>query len=165
MAVENLKSGPITNRDATPRVKAQPFLNGVLHDAVGTVEATAGDATSTYRMFEVPSNCRMTDLRLYTDDLGTTGTLDIGIYRTTADGGAVVDADLFASAVDVNAAALNGTDVLHESGVNNIDDAEKPLWQAAGLTADPGVMYDVVITAAANISTGGTITLKGRYVY
>jgi hypothetical protein len=101
---------------------------------------------------------------LYSDDVGTTGTLDIGIYKNTADGGAVVDADFFASAVDINAAALNGTDVTHESTVFGFEDAEKPLWEALGLSSDPCLIYDVVITSTQAASSGGTLTLKGLYV-
>jgi hypothetical protein len=115
---------------------------------------------------QVPSNARISEIKLYSDDLGTTGTLDIGIYQTTANGGAVVDADLFASAVDVTTAALNGSLVTYEAGTATaqIDDIEKQLWEQLGLTEDPQRFYDVVCTAAANISTGGTISLRVRYV-
>lgn len=166
---EALKSLAITNRDASPSVKNSSFLEGgVLRECVGTVEMTsASTAGSTYRMFQVPSNCRMAELRLYSDDVGTSGLVDIGLYQTTANGGAVVDADFFASAVDINAAALNGTDVLYEAATSTaeIDDIEKQLWVQIGLTADPGLMYDVVLTSTATSSAAAaTISLKGRYV-
>lgn len=165
MATEALKSGAITNRDASPQVKNNSSLEaGMLKSSVGTVEmTTASDAGSTYRFFQVPSNARVDQLLLYADDVGTTGAIDIGVYQTAANGGAVVDADFFASAVDINAAALNGVDVTHESGVYNIDDVEKPLWSALGLSADPCIFYDIVATSTAAASAGGTLSLKGQY--
>jgi hypothetical protein len=63
--------------------------------AVATAAITSGDdIASTYRMFRVPSNAVMTDLKIYSPDIGTTTIADIGLYA--ADGGAVVDADFFA---------------------------------------------------------------------
>lgn len=164
MATEALKAGAITNRDSSPRVKNDSFLQGGrMQSAVGTVEMTTADLGSTYRMFQVPSNCRIHQILLYADDVGTTGLIDIGIYKNTEDGGAVVDADFFASAVDIKAAALSGSDVTHESAVFGKEDAEKPLWEALGLSSDPNLIYDVVITSTEAADTGGTLTLKGMY--
>ncbi len=164
MATENVKSGAITNRDATPSVLSNA-QGGIVKRTWGTVEAAAaGDAGSTYRMCSVPSNARAIDVILACDDLGTTATLDVGIYQTTANGGAVVDADFFASAVNANSAAVAPTHVEHESGVYNIDDIEKPLWEALGLASDPNRDYDVVVTSAGDIDAAGTITVKVSYV-
>lgn len=167
MATEALKSLAITNRDATPQVKNSSFLEaGLLRESVGTVEAGAGDTSSTYRMCQVPSNCRISQLMLFSDDVGASGAVDIGIYQTTANGGAVVDQDFFASAVDVNTAALNGSDVTYEAATATaqIDDIEKTLWNQLGLSADPGIMYDVVITPSTALATGGTLSMRVRYV-
>lgn len=165
MAVLHYKSAAITNRDATPRViNNARTVGAVLRGAVGTIEAVTGDsAGSTYRFFSVPSNALVRDLLLYSDDIGTTGAADFGLYRTTADGGAVVDADFFASAVVLNAGALNGTDITHESTVFGPEDAEKPLWEALGLSSDPSIEYDVAATLTGAADAGGTITLKMGY--
>lgn len=164
MATENVLSGSITNRDATPAV----LNNGqgaVVRRVFGTAEAAAaGDAGSTYRICFVPSNARAIRVVLACDDLGTTATLNVGIYQTTANGSAVVDAGFFASAVNANTAAVAETMVSHESGVYNIDDIEKPLWQALGLSADSNRDYDVVVTSAGDIDAAGTITLVVDYV-
>jgi hypothetical protein len=167
MATEALKSLAITNRDATPRVPNSSYLEGgILLESVGFCEAGAGDTSSTYRMVQVPSNCRISQIMLFSDDVGASGAVDIGIYKTTADGGAVVDADFFASAVDVNTAALNGTDVTYEAGTaaGQIDDIEKRLWDQLGLTSDPGIMYDIVLTPSTALATGGSLSLRVRYV-
>jgi hypothetical protein len=170
MATVAIKSGPITNRDATPAVTPNANVQGgFLRECVGTLEATAADDIgSTYRFCQIPSNARVSQILLYSDDQGTAGDMDLGIYQTTANGAAVLDADHFAAAVDINAAALNGTDITHESGSGTgcfgLEDAEKPLWQALGLTADPCLMYDVVGTLTEANTAGATITLKVRFV-
>lgn len=164
MATENVKSGYITNRDATPST-ASNGQGGTVRRVWGTVEANAsGDAGSTYRMCAIPSNARAIRVVLACDDLGTTATLDVGLYQTTANGAAVVDADFFASAINANSAAVAETMVSHESGVYNIDDIEKPLWEALGLSADSTRDYDVVVTSAGDIDSSGTISVLVDYV-
>lgn len=165
MAVVDVLSNAITNRDAVPQVKNDQIEGGRLIECCSTVEVTTGNSSaSTYRMFQVPSNARVSQLLVYSDDMGTATAGDIGVYQTTANGSAVVDADHFASALSLNGGALSGSDVTHESGVFGVEDAEKPLWEALGLSADPNIMYDVVLTLTADSDTGGTFTLKGRYV-
>lgn len=166
MAVVNTKATLITNRDSIPVVLSAPILGGgVLKEAVGTVETTATDeAASVYRFASIASNARVSQLLLYSDDIGTTTTADFGLYRTTADGGAVVDANLFTTAVSLKDGALNAVDITHQSAVFNIDDVEKPLWSALGLTADPSIMYDICATLVGAADAAGTISLKVRYV-
>lgn len=166
MAVVTVKSGPITNRDTLPVVSNNAFTSGgMIRESVGTVEVANGDSiASKYIFASIPSNARVSQVLLYCDDVGTTTLSDFGLYRTTADGSAVVDADFFGSAVSLSGGALNGTDITHESAVFDPDDAEKQIWSALGLSADPGVMYDVVGTLTAAADAAGTITLKIRFV-
>lgn len=163
MAVVAVKSTLITNADATPVVLNSPRVDGAFeHVKVATAAITSGDdIASTYRMFRVPSNAVVTDLRIYSPDIGTTTIADIGLYA--ADGGAVADADFFASALSLKDGALNGTDVLHESAVFSIANSGKELWDALGLSADPSVFYDVALTLTAAADATGTVKLIGRY--
>ena len=165
MAVVAVKSTLITNADATPAVLNSPRVDGGFERIeVATAAITSGDSiASTYRMFRVPSNAVMTDLRIYSPDIGTTTISDIGLYRTAKDGGAVQDADFFASALSLKDGALNGTDVLHEAAVFTIDNSGKELWEALGLTSDPAVFYDVAFTLTAAADATGTVKLIGRY--
>jgi hypothetical protein len=165
MAVVAVKSTLITNADATPAVLNSPRVDGGFERIeVATAAITSGDNTgSTYRMFRVPSNAVMTDLRIYSPDIGTTTISDIGLYRTAKDGGAVVDADFFASALSLKDGAINGTDVLHESAVFSIANSGKELWDALGLTSDPSVFYDVAFTLTADADATATVKLIGRY--
>ena len=165
MAVVAVKSTLITNADATPAVLNSPRVDGGFERIeVATAAITSGDNTgSTYRMFRVPSNAVMTDLRIYSPDIGTTTIADIGLYRTAKDGGAVQDADFFASALSLKDGALNGVDVLHEAAVFTIANSGKELWDALGLSADPSVFYDVALTLTADADATGTVKLIGRY--
>lgn len=163
MAVVAVKSTLITNADATPAVLNSPRVDGAFERVkVSTVAITSGDNTgSVYRMFRVPSNAVVTDLRIYSPDIGTTTIADIGLYA--ADGGAVADADFFASALSLKDGALNGVDVLHESAVFSIANSGKELWDALGLTSDPSVSYDVALTLTADADATATVKLIGRY--
>ena len=165
MAVVSVKSTLVTNADALPAVLNSPRVDGGFERIeVATAAITSGDSiASTYRMFRVPSNAVMTDLRIYSPDIGTTTISDIGLYRTAKDGGAVQDADFFASALSLKDGALNGTDVLHEAAVFTIANSGKELWEALGLTSDPSVFYDVALTLTAAADATGTVKLIGRY--
>lgn len=168
MATVTIKSGPITNRDASPRVFNNACVaDGDLKGWAGTLEATAADDIGSKYIFgQIPSNARVHQLLLYCDDQGTAGDADFGLYDTTENGGSVVDADFFGAAVDINAAALNAVDITHETGGSTafgLEDGEKMVWQALGLSADPKKMYDVVGTLTEANTAGATIMLKASY--
>jgi hypothetical protein len=112
-------------------------------------------------MVRVWSGWRVTDVILDCDAI-TTCAADIGLYRTAADGGAVVDADFFASAQSL-ATVLNSQNVTNESAVVDIANKGKRLWEMLALTADPGVWYDVVVTLTAAAGSAGTVTLRVRF--
>lgn len=162
MAAENLKSGVITNRDATP-VTLTTANPGQVMRAYGVVEAAGGDAGSTYRFCTVPSNAKMVRAFYSCDDLGTGLTLNIGLYQTTANGGAVVDADFFASALDVATSAIAVTEITFERGATLIDELEEPLWERLGLSADSQRDYDVTAVSVSAAATG-TVAVWVEYV-
>jgi hypothetical protein len=165
MATVTVKSGAITNRDASPRVLNDAGLEGGrMTCARGTVEITSGNSIgSTYIMCQVPSNAYIEDVLVSSDDIGTATAGDIGIYQTTDNSNTVVDADFFASALSLKDGALAQSIALHESGVYGVEDIEKPLWEALGLSADPNRYYDVVLTLTAAADASGTFSLQVRY--
>lgn len=164
MAVVNLKSQVITDQDASPVVKTSPLeVGGVIREAIGVVQTNSDDsANSTYRMVRLPSRARVTQVLISSDDAGTTGDTDIGLYLS--DEGAVEDADFFASALDINTAALEHSDVTYESGVVGPEDMSKRLWEQLGKTTDPDVFYDVALTLTEAVTAATDIALKVRYV-
>ena len=164
MATETVKSGSITSRDTVPIDFMEAVLAaGNIKVAVGTVEMGVADIGSKYIMCEVPSNAVIHLVEISSDTAIVAALADIGIYQTTQNGGAVVDADFFGSAVDVSTAALSNSRVEHESAVYGIEDVEKPLWEALGLASDPARMYDVVATTTVAATTGGTFSLRVWY--
>lgn len=163
MAVVNTKASAITAADAGTAVKKN-LTAGVLKECAGTLEAVSGDSiASVFRLARVPSNARISRVLLSCDAI-TTCAGDVGVYDVAAvNSGAVIDADFFASAQSL-ATALANTDVTHESGVFGVEDIEQPLWQALGLSADPGKQYDIAVTLTAAAGSAGTVSLKVAYV-
>ena len=163
MAVVNTKASAITAADAGTAVKKN-LTAGVLTECAGTLEAVSGDSiASVFRLARVPSNARISRVLLSCDAI-TTCAGDVGVYDVAAvNSGAVIDADFFASAQSL-ATALANTDVTHESGVFGVEDIEQPLWQALGLSADPGKQYDIAVTLTAAAGSAGTVSLKVAYV-
>ena len=170
MAVDlTLKSVAITNREATPRVLNNPGEGGtglqrIAKSYLASVTA-ALSITSIIRMVEIPAHAHVTDLKFQSAAQGA-GKFDIGLYRTNADGGAVVDQDFFASAVDC-ASAVVITDELNESTSNTIAKQHQPIWQAAGMTEPAkGTMLDVcLVVVATDVTTGtGAVAVQVGYV-
>ena len=141
----------VSNRNATPRVANDPWTNAKLKTSgPGILEvSTSEDAADILSFCIIPSNATVKQVLLSCDAVSTSGAMDIGIYQTDDNGGAVVDADFFASA-QVVTSALSNSDVTHESGVYGIEDKNKPLWEALGLSEDSQRDYVV----AGTITTG-----------
>lgn len=165
MGTSALKSAAITNRDSTPKVATNARLYGApIHSTVGSVTAAAADDTaSRYRLVALPSNAVVRAVHLSSVAQGGSGAVDVGVYRATMDGGAVVDADLFGSGVSV-VSAVSRLDVTNESTNYTAAAREKPLWEAAGLSADPGGELDVVLAPTAALTNGGALALEVQYV-
>lgn len=169
MAIDlTLKSVAITNREATPKVLNDVGTGGAgivreVSNYIASVPASLS-ITSIIRLVEVPSNCRISSIKLFSG-AQTAGAFDIGLCRTNADGGAIVDQDLFGSAVNC-ASAVAGTDVILESGQTTIAEMHQPLWQWAGLSADPKCMFDITaIVTTTDVTTGtGALGVKVQYV-
>ena len=186
MATENLKSTQITNLDATTTrndagaggASYLRFADG--HGITGTDAVTSG---STYQMVRIPSDCTVKRIMACIESTSgvTTFTADIGLYYSTSPydgtqqskvavvvsgttGPTVVDADFFGSAVAL-AAIVTPTDYTNESG--NITNAKRmqPIWQAAGLSSDPGGYFDVVLTLTATASGAAKPYVMVEYVY
>ena len=164
MAVVTTKSTTITNRDAVPQVINDARLErGTLKSAVGSVTAVNGDSIgSKYVLASLPSTAMLRQVLLSNAAI-TAGAANIGVYRNTRDGGAVVSASLFGAAVSL-AAAQNNVDVTNQSGSNTIAAQELPLWQAAGLAVDPASPLDLVLTLTAATTAGGLVSVKVNYV-
>lgn len=161
MAVANTKSTHIGNADATPPVLTSAHVHGgIMRASAGTVETLAADdANSVYRLVRVPSNARIHSILLGTDAITGATQADVGVYQTALNGGAVVDADFFATDVDISTAATVFTEVLLEATATDIAKCEKPLWELLGLSADSQREYDICVTVN-DVTAAGTISMK-----
>lgn len=168
MAVVTVKSLAITNRDASPRVLSPSFIErGNRLTSCGVVTIGNGDSVnSKYVMAQIPSNARVVAVRIDAPDIGTTTAADVGLYDTTANGGAVVDQDFFASAVSLATGPYVNLDVTFEAGAagGNIANGEKRVWECLGLTSDPVKTYDVVLTLTGAADAAGTVRLEVDWV-
>lgn len=161
-----VKSTWITNATATPKVLTDPAKScSRLEEAssVATVSATQAQG-DIIRFVRVPSNARISQVLFSTADATTAGAINIGVYQTDDNGGAVVDADLFASALDLTGGPFLNSDQTFESGEYTFAESALPLWEALGLTADPKREYDIAATVTTAFNGAGTTqALKVRF--
>lgn len=169
MAVVTLKSTAVTNANATPRVQNPAGIqNGVVKRSQGFAAIGNGDSIgSTYRIGKVRSSDYIDRLRMVSADIGTTGAADVGLYHvlTHSNGGTVVDADFFASAVSFSGGAID-SDITFESAAAGglLTNGEKRVWEALGLTTDPHLEYDLTLTLTAASDAAGTILVRYYFI-
>lgn len=166
MAVDHVKSLIVTNLDATPVVQPTAGEGGpapLKHNEGYATAVAASSVGATYQLVRVPSNAKIKTINLESAAQGA-GAFDIGVYYATDGGGNkptsllaanAISQALFASAVDCSSAVAI-TNVTNESGTYTIDKRQQPLWQAAGLSSDPGGYFDIVATVATTAVTTGT---------
>lgn len=173
MAVVNTKSTAITNRDATPPVINDGRLErGVKKSAVGSVAVGAADsANSYYPLVSVPTTAMIRGVFATAVAGMTTLAGNIGVFKTTANSGgtttgvaANTGSNTFFGSASSLASALNRSDVTG-AGSYTTDKREQPLWQAIGLSADPGGTFDIgVQVTTANTGAAGRVGLEVEYV-
>jgi len=175
MAVDHVKSSFITNLDASPAVAntAGEGGAGITRSVEGSAVAVASSsADATYQLVRIPSNCKVKSLLAESAAQGA-GAFDFGLYYATDGEGkqptallaaAAIDQDFFASVVDF-ASAVAITEIVNESGTYTIDKRTQPIWQAVGLSADPGGYFDIVATVKTTAVTTGTGRFGVRCTY
>jgi hypothetical protein len=160
-AVVTVKSTAITNADATPLVyNSAAIEKGNERISRAIVAIGNGDSVgSTYRVARVRSSDKVNSILFWAPDIGTTTAGDVGLYDTAAAGGAVVDADFYASAVAFNAGPYNAVDVTYEAlaAGGSLANGEKRIWEALSLATDPMKEYDITITLTGAADAAGTM--------
>lgn len=126
----------------------------VAHAEVGTAGMTSGDEL---RLCRFKAHDHILSIKIGTTGASTTYAADLGLYQAgDAGDGAVIDADLFASALAL-ATSIDLVDQLAESSVAATVGSlhGKALWELAAQTEPaPGTQYDLVLTSTA---TGTTV--------
>lgn len=163
----NVKSNIISAKDAV-LTQVDRGLQNVERVAVVTLNTGGALAdNSTLLLAEIPVDARITSFRLWSDDLGTTGTLNAGFYPGNVDTDNVtaadaVDEDAIASAIDVNAAAVSDSEIRFEA--NDINTIGQPAWELAGLSARPAYgTFLIAFTLAQATTAAGDVSAVIRY--
>ena len=148
---------------ATQLRNAQDLVVGVGHahsvkTLVSTMELSALAALNdTITFGRIPANARILGAsQCAFDDLGTTGTFDLGLFGVK--GNITDDDDAFQAGIDVTAA---GTAAF----VADIADYGKEAWEFVnGQTTNPGGEFIVRGTFKTATTTGGTVNIQLLYV-
>lgn len=161
MATETLYSTAHTNARAVPRTPNSSFTEGgILRTSRGSVTVTSGTTTgSIYHLVELPADARVVSVKFNNPAGSASSAFDVGVYRTPGDGGAVVDADMFASALACTNANVD-LDITGESTVYTNAKREQALWQAAGLSANPGGLLSIAATNTATNAASFSIGVE-----
>lgn len=179
MTTEALKSTAITNLDASPIV-----ANTAGHGAPSTLKQVDGYVTisasmaagSTYRLVRLPTKAILKHLFFESGAQGA-GKFNLSAYysdsttdgTTVANQGVIVPTtgdQFWASDIDC-ASAVASADKVNESGNNTLALRQKQLWDALGLTSDPGGFIDVVaVVHTTDVTTGtGLLGVSALFVY
>lgn len=105
------------------------------------------------RMISLRSTDRLWALYAWGNGAAAAGACDVGLhYGGTSHNGAVLDADFFASAITAPSSAAFA-EIFAERLAANSGGRGLPLWEAAGLSADPGGKFDITITPTTSFTT------------
>ncbi len=184
MTTEALLSTAITNLDATPPVRATGGKggHGNLRSVYGSVTPTTGYLTgSTYRFARLPSNAVVRHLLVDHTGTITTMTVDITLaYSENANDEVGISAgktgivnsldttlSLFAHSLDLSAQTAGLVyDVTNQNVALPPGSRNKELWDAAGLTSDPGGFFDILMTDRSTMSlSSAVIGMEVQYTH
>ena len=137
------------------------YAGGSLLVAAASIKALSTTSDTMRMIHNLPSNARIWNMWAGADDASAAGAFDVGVHETEKNGGAVVDADRFATALakNVNVEIFNEATAPLKSS-----DRGKFLWQLIGLTSDPQKQYDITCTPSTTFTTTAIgITLVVNY--
>ncbi len=120
-------------------------------------------------MCEIPVDAVITSIRLWSDDLGDTGDLNLGFYPgpgsgiTIASDSDAVDENLIGTDIDVNAAALANVELRFETLDHK--DLNDKAFELGALTTRPDYgTFFLAFTASQVTTAGGDISIIVRYL-
>lgn len=140
--------------------RAEGFIGAV------TFEVAAADSdASIYRVFKgVNPDLIPIRVEIYNDAITGGSSYDLGLYDSLAEGGLVIDKDIFAATLDMSTAAASGSP---KDGLKDVNQADrvKRIYELAGHTlTTKHVSYDIALTANTVGSAAGTITVIAFFV-
>lgn len=164
-----------TDADAVLGKKSSPgnMSPGQMFGFAMTFEVAAADAiASVYRVANLSANLIPLSLYVLADDSVDMTTVEVGLYETKADGGAVADRDCFHTALDIDA------DTIYVHGTEKnalvslpITDTGNKLWEIASVVtaksytaASHPASFDLAIYAVSEPGAAGTVSVWGTFV-
>jgi hypothetical protein len=174
------KATNITILDAEPKllleVGSAVGKKRVFMDTLEVVAASFDADGDIIHVAEVPSNAKITSIKLFNDDLdtGTTSVANVGLYNGgtkfkdgatsyAADG--LIDEDAYASAITtLQAVNTSGVELAFEA--RDIANVHNYVWEDAGLASDPKVPLRIALTQTATVAGAqlGSLTVLVEYV-
>ena len=124
---------------------------------------SADDAGSKYRLCRLPANAVPLQLEINQDSIAGFTEIDIGLYDTLEQGGAVKDIDCFSDGVDQNGGYAVGSELNGLSAVP-IASLGDQIYEFAGDDAPtPNGEYDLVMTCVSEVTAAGTVAFRGLF--
>lgn len=181
MSAFTVKSEVIRNRDAQPPLLTNPeSAQGVAKVAMAAERTSnAGsdlpEAGTAIKLITIPSNARIHTLEHAAGALGTSS-LDIAVFYPTRlpQGGAnapanslagtCVASSLFATAIAGVDTLRAWTDAMGVGATPTLQNRMLPLWKLVGLSADPGLEFDLGFTVRTANAINGYVGLRATYV-
>lgn len=158
--VDKLSTALANTYAAKPKLNSSQIDVGQIRQSVGVASVASGDDDgSVYRICRVHSSWRISSIRVNNAAITGGEDYDIGLYEPYVSGQSpnAVDADLFADGLDFSAPRAELEEVLTVPTTGN--GIEKAIWQLLGLSADPGLEYDLCLTANTVGSADGQINV------
>lgn len=154
MAVVAVRSDILTNTRANLRQNPSYIDGGIQRTTSMIISLSNGDSIgSVYRLMQIPSWARIRSIMMYTGPV-TGCAINIGLYRTEADGGAVVLANAYVDQRSIASNTFTGVQLAVQQRTQ--DKFNQQVWQDAGYTTDPRLFLDLAVTLTA--AAGGTNT-------
>ena len=124
--------------------------------------AAADDDTSVLRLGRLPANAIPIMGCLHCDAITSMSDIDVGLYKP-GESGAVVDKDILADGLDLNAGVAITTDANNALTALGPEDLGLTLWELLGLSAPNRGEYDLAITF--NTIGSGAATIAWRFLF
>ena len=175
------KSTVIANRDAGKPNDLRTAGRNFQKRAIAATVA-ADSAGSMYGFFSLPSNAVVTSCEFSCGAMGTSASIDLGLWETEQHGGfsattgwltlagGVTGADqFFGDAIDTSGALAKAQKQYSNTNFYTLANADQMIWQVLGLAADPAqsalgsYQYDVVAVCEVAIPNAISMLLEIAY--
>ncbi len=179
MSSFNVKSRVLAARDTTALkgfISPNEGSAGVIRESIGAdkLPAEIVDAGTQIRLCTVPSSSRVSELDYIKQTTGTTA-LDIAVWYPTdipqggrnapaaSLEGTLISSSAFAGNITGSDLGIDWTSGMGLATTPTIQARTQPLWQALGLSSDPGIDLDLGFTVRTATAESGYVGMRVRF--